>query len=129
MKKRFVIGFLKNSKSIIILDFDQYEIEKEVLDLLKEIAKYTKIIIISSSPFKKYEKELEFYTKSFSTNNFIEKQEFEKMLRLNKAGNIVLESSPELLEKLYAISGGFPFVATYILKQIIEENRNGSTIK
>lgn len=129
MKKRFVIGFLKNSKSIIILDFDQYEIEKEVLDLLKEIAKYTKIIIISSSPFKKYEKELEFYTKSFSTNNFIEKQEIEKMLRLNKAGNIVLESSPELLEKLYAISGGFPFVATYILKQIIEENRNGSTIK
>lgn len=119
------IRFLRNSKSIIILDFDQYEIEKEVLNLLKEIAKYTKIIIISSSNFKKYEKELEFYTKSFSTNNFIEKQEFEKILRINNLGNIVLENNPELLDKLYVLSGGFPFIATYILKQIIEENQMG----
>lgn len=119
------IRFLRNSKSIIILDFDQYEIEKEVLNLLKEIAKYTKIIIISSSNFKKYEKELEFYTKCFSTNNFIEKHEFEKILRINNLGNIVLENNPELLDKLYVLSGGFPFIATYVLKQIIEENQMG----
>lgn len=125
IKEEICINFLKNSKSIIILDFDQYEIKKDVLSLLKEIAKYTKIIIISSNPFNKYEKELEFYTRSFSTNNFIEKQEFEKMLRLNNLGNIVLDNKPELIEKLYILSGGFPFVATYILKQIIEENQMG----
>lgn len=125
IKEEVCINFLKNSKSIIVLDFDQYEIKKDVLSLLKEIAKYTKIIIISSSPFNKYEKELEFYTRSFSTNNFIEKQEFEKMLRLNNLGNIVLDNKPELIEKLYILSGGFPFVATYILKQIIEENQIG----
>lgn len=125
IKQEVCINFLKNSKSIIVLDFDQYEIKKDVLSLLKEIAKYTKIIIISSNPFNKYEKELEFYTRSFSTNNFIEKQEFEKMLRLNNLGNIVLDNKPELIEKLYILSGGFPFVATYILKQIIEENQMG----
>lgn len=125
VKEEVCINFLKNSKSIIVLDFDQYEIKKDVLSLLKEIAKYTKIIIISSNPFNKYEKELEFYTRSFSTNNFIEKQEFEKMLRLNNLGNIVLDNKPELIEKLYILSGGFPFVATYILKQIIEENQMG----
>lgn len=125
IKEEVCINFLKNSKSIIVLDFDQYEIKKDVLSLLKEIAKYTKIIIISSNPFNKYEKELEFYTRSFSTNNFIEKQEFEKMLRLNNLGNIVLDNKPELIEKLYVLSGGFPFVATYILKQIIEENQMG----
>ncbi len=125
IKQEVCINFLKNSKSIIVLDFDQYEIKKDVLSLLKEIAKYTKIIIISLNPFNKYEKELEFYTRSFSTNNFIEKQEFEKMLRLNNLGNIVLDNKPELIEKLYILSGGFPFVATYILKQIIEENQMG----
>ncbi len=125
IKEEVCINFLKDSKSIIVLDFDQYEIKKDVLSLLKEIAKYTKIIIISSNPFNKYEKELEFYTRSFSTNNFIEKQEFEKMLRLNNLGNIVLDNKPELIEKLYILSGGFPFVATYILKQIIEENQMG----
>lgn len=125
IKEEVCINFLKNSKSIIVLDFDQCEIKKDVLSLLKEIAKYTKIIIISSNPFNKYEKELEFYTRSFSTNNFIEKQEFEKMLRLNNLGNIVLDNKPELIEKLYILSGGFPFVATCILKQIIEENQMG----
>ncbi len=125
IKEEVCINFLKNSKSIIVLDFDQYEIKKDVLSLLKEIAKYAKIIIISSNPFSKYEKELEFYTRTFSTNNFIEKQEFEKMLRLNNLGNMVLDNKPELIEKLYILSGGFPFVATYILKQIIEENQMG----
>lgn len=125
IKEEVCINFLKNSKSIIVLDFDQYEIKKDVLSLLKEIAKYTKVIIISLDPFNKYEKELEFYTRSFSTNNFIEKKEFEKMLRLNNLGNIVLDNKPELIEKLYILSGGFPFVATYILKQIIEENQMG----
>lgn len=47
------------------------------------------------------------------------------MLRLNNLGNIVLDNKPELIEKLYILSGGFPFVATYILKQIIEENQMG----
>lgn len=128
IKEEICISFLKKSKSLMILDFDRYEIEKETLDLLKDIAKYVKIIVISFMPFKKYEKDLEFYTKSFSTNNFMEKQEFEKMLRLSKAGNMVLGNNPELLEKLYLLSSGFPFIAIYILKQIIEEIQMGVSL-
>ena len=128
IKEEICKNFLKKSKSLIILDFDKYEIKKETLDLLKDIAKYVKIILISSMPFKKYEKDLEFYTKSFSTNNFIEKDEFEKILKVNKAGNIVLENNPEVLEKLYFLSNGFPFVGIYILKQIIEEIQMGVSL-
>ena len=128
IKEEVCINFLKDSKSIIILDFNHYQIAEEILTLLKDIAKHTKIIVISSIPFKKYEKDLEFYAKSFSTNNFMEKQEFEKMLRLNKSGNIVLENNPELLEKLYVLSSGISFVAIYILKRIIEENQMGVSL-
>lgn len=128
IEEEICINFLKNSKSLIILDFDQYEIEKEVILLIKRLAKYAKIIIITSMPFKKYEKEFEFYAKTFNTNNFMEKQEFETMLRKKREGDIVLEKSPDLSEKLYKLSSGFPFVATYILKQIIEENHLGNPL-
>lgn len=128
VKEEVCINFLKNSKSIIVLDFAQYEIEEGTLNLIKDIAKYAKIVVISSIPYNKYEDNLEFYTRSFSTNNLMEKQEFEQMLRLNKAGNIVLENNSELLERLYGLSNGTPFVAIYILKQIIEDNKMGEPL-
>lgn len=128
LKEEVCLKFLKDSKSIIVLDFDKYEIEKELLILLKDFAKYTKIILISSIPFKKYEKDLGFYTKIFSTNNFMDKQEFETMLRTNNFGVAILDNHSEFSERLYQLSGGFPFFATYILKQIIEENKLGSPL-
>lgn len=128
VQEEICINFLKKSKSLMVLDFDKYEIEKETLEFLKDIAKYVKIIVISSMPFKKYEKDLEFYTKVFSTNNFMEKQEFENMLKLNKSGNMVLQNNPELPQKLYTLSNGFPFVAIYVLKQIIEEVQMGVSL-
>ena len=129
VEEEICINFLKNSKTLIILDFNQYEIEKEVIYLIKRIAKYAKIIIISSISFKKYEKELEFFAKIFSTTNLMEKQEFEEMLMKRREGDIILEKSPDLAEKLYQLSGGFPFIAIYILKQIIEENHLGNPLK
>lgn len=129
VEEEICINFLRNSKTLIILDFNQYEIEKEVIYLIKRIAKYAKIIIISSIPFKKYEKELEFFAKIFSTTNLMEKQEFEEMLIKRREGDIILEKSPDLAEKLYQLSGGFPFIAIYILKQIIEENHLGNPLK
>ena len=128
IQEEICINFLKSSKSLMILDLEQYEIEKEVILLIKRIAKHAKIIIISSMPFKKYEKEFEFYAKTFNINNFMEKQEFETMLRKKREGDLVLEKSPDLSEKLYKLSSGFPFVATYILKQIIEENHLGNPL-
>ena len=125
IKEEICLQFLKKSKSIIILDFGQNEIEKELINLLKEIAKFVKIIIISSNTFKKYENDLEFYTRIFSTNNFMDKHEFEKMLRINEQGDKIINSNPEVLEKLYILSNGFPFIGTYFLKQIIEENYIG----
>ena len=52
-KKEMCLEFLKSSKSILVLDFNNGIIEEQTLDILKEIAKHTKIIIISSNSFTK----------------------------------------------------------------------------
>ncbi len=127
-KKEMCLEFLKSSKSILVLDFNNGIIEEQTLDILKEIAKHTKIIIISSNSFKNYEDELDFYTKVFCTNDYIQKDEFEQMLKLNEQNTSIIEMEIEIVNKLYKLTGGFPFAAIYILKKIIEENKLGVSL-
>lgn len=127
-KKEMCLEFLKSSKSILVLDFNNGIIEEQTLNVLKEIAKHTKIIIISSNSFKNYEDELDFYTKVFCTNYYIQKDEFEQMLKLNEQNTSIIEKEPEIVNKLYKLTGGFPFATIYILKKIIEENKLGVSL-
>ena len=127
-KKEMCLEFLKSSKSILVLDFNNSIIEEQTLNILKEIAKHTKIIIISSNSFKNYEDELAFYTKVLCTNDYIQKNEFEQMLKLNEQNTSIIERNPEIVNKLYKLTGGFPFATIYILKKIIEENRLGVSL-
>lgn len=127
-KKAKCLEFLKSNKSIIVLDFNNLIIEEETLKILKEIVKNTKLIIISSNSFKNYENELSFYTKTFCTNDYIQKEEFEQMLKLNEQSTSIVESEPDLVDKLYKLTGGFPFASIYILKKIIEENELGISL-
>ena len=127
-KKEMCLEFLKSSKSILVLDFNNGIIEEQTLDILKEIAKHTKIIIISSNSFKNYEDELDFYTKVFCTNDYIQKDEFEQMLKLNEQNTSIIEREIEIVNKLYKLTGGFPFAGIYILKKIIEENKLGVSL-
>lgn len=127
-KKEMCLEFLKSSKSILVLDFNNGIIEEQTLDILKEIAKHSKIIIISSNSFKNYEDELDFYTKVFCTNDYIQKDEFEQMLKLNEQNTSIIERKIEIVNKLYKLTGGFPFAAIYILKKIIEENKLGVSL-
>lgn len=127
-KKEMCLEFLKSSKSILVLDFNNSIIEEQTLNILKEIAKHTKIIIISSNSFKNYEDELAFYTKVLCTNDYIQKNEFEQMLKLNEQNTSIIERNPEIVNKLYKLTGGFPFATIYILKKIIEENKLGVSL-
>lgn len=127
-KKEMCLEFLKSSKSILVLDFNNEIIEEQTLNILKEIAKHTKIIIISSNSFKNYEDELAFYTKVFCTNDYIQKDEFEQMLKLNEQNTSIIEREPDIVNKLYKLTGGFPFATIYILKKIIEENKLGVSL-
>lgn len=127
-KKEKCLEFLKTNKSIIVLDFNNLIIEEETLKILKEIADHTKLIIISSNSFKNYENELSFYTKTFCTNDYIQKEEFAQMLKLNEQSTSIVEKEPDIIDKLYKLTGGFPFAAIYILKKIIEENGLGISL-
>lgn len=125
IQEEICMNFIEKSKSIIILDFGEFEMKFDMLEILKEIAKCAKVILISTNSLKKYENDLSYYTKVFSTNNFIEKQEFEQILKINLYENTVLDNNEILIENLYAISGGVPFIAIYILKRIIEDSKMG----
>lgn len=128
IKKNMCLEFLKSSKTILILDFNNENIEIQTLNILKEIAQYTKIIIVSSNSFKNYEDELYFYSKIFCTNDYIQKDEFEQMLKLNEQSTLVVEKEPDIVNKLYKLTGGFPFATIYILRKIIEENKLGVSL-
>lgn len=128
LKKSMCLEFLKTTKTILVLDFNNEIIETQTINILKEIAKHTKIIIISSRLFKNYENELSFYCNIFCTNDYIQKDEFEQMLKLNEQKTSIVEKEPDIVNKLYNLTGGFPFAAIYILKKIIEENKLGVSL-
>ena len=71
MKKNMCLEFLKTTKTVLVLDFNNEVIETQTINILKEMAKYSKIIIISTKLFKNYEDELSFYCNIFCTNNYI----------------------------------------------------------
>jgi len=124
-KREICINMLSTTNSIIVLDLNNTVLENDTIEFLKEITRYSKLILISSNSFKDYEEELSYYMKSFCLNNCIEKDEFEEMLKLNEQGTSIIENKAELVEKIYKLTDGFPFAAIYILKKIIEENKIG----
>lgn len=125
VKEESCFNLIKNSNSIIILDFQKNDIEAESILFLKALAKFAKIIIITAVPFSKYEDDFLFFAKSFSTNNLLDADELEQYLKSSISGAKVLDNDEYLLNKLYNTSGGCPFIATYVVKQIIQENKMG----
>ena len=128
-KEKFTINFLKTRKSLIVIDFSDCIISKENLEVLKRISKYTKIIIISSNPFEKYEEDLLFYCKKFSIIEFMNKNEFYNMLNTYPSFTPLLTNNEEFVDKVYRLTGGFPFASIHIFKKIIEVNKYGESLE
>lgn len=123
--KEFIYNKLRDFKTLIIIDFEEQQIEEDVFEFIKEILQVSKIIIITSNPYKKYAQELDFYCKAFCTNFYINTKEFEEILRLNTIGSSILNNIPNLVDSLYSMCNGQPFIGIYILKRIIEDNQLG----
>lgn len=128
IKKDVCIRFIQKSKTLIVLDFDKSSINEEVFDIVKGLARYTKVIIISSVPYKEHESKLNFYTMSLCANNIMDEQEFEITIRKALYANDIFYNKPDLVHELYEFSGGFPFLAMHIFKKIVEELRLGMTL-
>lgn len=127
-KEKICENFLKTSKTIITIDVAETKIDKDMLEVLKTLSVYSKIIIISSVPFEKYEEDLLFVSKKFSIIGFMNKKEFTDMLYLNKEFIPILTNNEEFVDKVYKLTGGFPFATLYIFKKIIEANRYGEAL-
>ena len=127
-KEKICENFLKTSKTIIAVDVAETKMDKEMLSILKILSTHSKIIIISSVPFEKYEEELLFISKKFSIIGFMSKKEFTDMLYSNKEFIPILTNNEEFVDKVYKLTGGFPFATLYIFKKIIEANRYGESL-
>ncbi len=122
-KKEECFEFLKKSRSILILDFNNISIDEMTLKFVKEISNSTKVILLTSDNFKFYEEILTSYSKVFCTNDYFEKEEFERVLKSRK--NLVSLLEDEFINTLYQLTGGIPYLALSILKKIEEENKLG----
>ena len=129
LRERLCLNYLKSTKSLICIDMSECRIEKETLELLKEISQYTKIIIISSIPFEKYEEELAFYCKKFSIIGFMNKEEFKCMIKNNSNLLPILTTNEKFVDKVYKLTGGLPFASLHIFKRVIESNKYGESIE
>lgn len=129
LKERLCLNYLKSTNSLICIDMSESKLQNDTLNLLKEISKNTKIIIISSVPFEKYEEELTFYCKKFSIIGFMNKSEFKKMLENNATLLPILTTNEEFVDKVYKLTGGLPFASLHIFKRIIEANKYGESLE
>jgi len=127
-KEKICENFLKTSKTIITIDVSNYSISAEMLELLKKLSNFSKIIIISSVSFDKYEEDLLFHSKKFSINGFMNKKEYREMLYFNKEFIPVLTNNEDFVDKVYKLTSGIPFASLHIFKKIIEANKFGESL-
>lgn len=126
--RKQIIKNLKQEKSILIVDCANEALKEETQELVKELSCFSKIVVLSSEPFEKLSENFKEYTYSFSMYHFMEEKEFYEMLEKNHSYQLVLQSNSDFKTNFYRLTGGIPFIANYILKKIVEENKLGITL-
>ena len=121
--------FIKNSKSILILDFDDDMIQDETITCIKNFSKFSKMVIITSIPYHQYENQLDTYCSSFCINDFISKEELNAMLHTTEDFRKIMDMQPSLVDTLYSITGGIPFTSIYLMKKIVNANKLGISLE
>ena len=121
--------FIKTSKSILILDFDDDNINPETIELMKQYAPFAKIVMITAMPYHQYENQLASYSSSFCINDFISKEELMTMLNTTEDFKKIMDMQPSLANTLYSITGGIPFASIYLMKKIVSANRVGISLE
>lgn len=128
-KQDACLEFIKNSKSILILDFDDDIIQDETITFIKNFSKFSKIVMITSIPYHQYENALDTYCSSFCINDFISKEELKAMLHTTEDFRKIMDMQPSLVDTLYSITGGIPFASIYLMKKIASTNKLGVSLE
>lgn len=121
--------FIKNTKSILIFDFDDDIIQDETITFVKNFSKFSKIVMITSIPYHQYENQLDTYCSSFCINDFISKEELKAMLHTTEDFRKIMDMQPSLVDTLYSITGGIPFASIYLMKKIVNANKLGVSLE
>ena len=128
-KQAACLEFIKNSKSILIFDFDDDIIQDETITFVKNFSKFSKIVMITSIPYHQYENSLDTYCSSFCINDFISKEELKAMLHTTEDFRKIMDMQPSLVDTLYSITGGIPFASIYLMKKIVNANKLGISLE
>lgn len=128
-KQDTCLEFIKSTKSILILDFDDDIIQDETFTFVKNFSKFSKIVMITSVPYYQYENQLDTYCSSFCINDFISKEELKAMLHTTENFRKIIDMQPSLVDTLYSITGGIPFVSIYLMKKIVSVNKLGVSLE
>ena len=128
-KQAACLEFIKNSKSILIFDFDDDIIQGETITFVKNFSKFSKIVMITSIPYHQYENSLDTYCSSFCINDFISKEELKAMLHTTEDFRKIMDMQPSLVDTLYSITGGIPFASIYLMKKIVNANKLGISLE
>ena len=124
-KQDACLEFIKNTKSILIFDFDDDIIQDETITFVKNFSKFSKMVMITSIPYHQYENQLDTYCSSFCINDFISKEELKDMLHTTEDFRKIMDMHPSLVNTLYSITGGIPFASIYLMKKIASANKLG----
>ena len=128
-KQDACLEFIKNTKSILIFDFDDDIIQDETITFIKNFSKFSKIVMITSIPYHQYENALDTYCSSFCINDFISKEELNAMLHTTENFRKIIDMQPSLVDTLYSITGGIPFASIYLIKKIVNANKLGVSLE
>ncbi len=129
IKQNLVKEFIEENNNLMVLDFNEYEIEEEMLKFIKTIVSKNKMIIISCQNVKTYENELPKNLKSFENKEFINIEDFKKAIYETLEFHIMTENNEEFINNIYNLTKESPFVMTHILKEIIEKNKYGESLE
>ena len=121
--------FIKNTKSILIFDFDDDMIQDETITCIKNFSKFSKMVMITSIPYHQYENQLDTYCSNFCINDFISKEELKAMLHTTEDFRKIMDMQPSLVDTLYSITGGIPFASIYLMKKIVNANKLGVSLE
>ena len=128
-KQDACLEFIKNTKSILIFDFDDDIIQDETITFVKNFSKFSKMVMITSIPYHQYENQLDTYCSNFCINDFISKEELKAMLHTTEDFRKIMDMQPSLVDTLYSITGGIPFASIYLMKKIVNANKLGVSLE
>lgn len=129
VKETEFFRFLKEHECLLIVDLNDEILEEKQWAFFDHIAKYSKLILISSISIDQYSMEWKEKLLGISLNQGFNRNDVKKMLYLDPFLKELAEKDTWIIEKLYTLTSGFPFAIRYFSNRLMEANRYGVDIQ